>query len=79
MCPSFMATGDEDKSTRARANVLREFLNGDGDPWNHREIYEILDLCLDAKDVNLNALQVLILQRSNRNIFSTGMTDMEHL
>ncbi|MDZ7634558.1 MAG: hypothetical protein U5L72_09035 [Bacteroidales bacterium] len=23
MCPTFMATGDEDKSTRARANILQ--------------------------------------------------------
>jgi len=49
MCPSFMATGDEDKSTRARANIIREFLSKDGDPWNHREIYEVLDLCLACK------------------------------
>jgi FAD/FMN-containing dehydrogenase/Fe-S oxidoreductase len=49
MCPSFMATGDEDKTTRARANVLREFLNGEGDPWDHIEIHEILDLCLGCK------------------------------
>ncbi len=49
MCPSFMATGDEDKTTRARANILREFLSGEGDPWNHKEIREILDLCLGCK------------------------------
>ncbi len=49
MCPSFMATGDEETSTRARANVLREFLSSDGDPWDHREIYDILDLCLGCK------------------------------
>jgi FAD/FMN-containing dehydrogenase/Fe-S oxidoreductase len=49
MCPSFMATGDEYKSTRARANVLREFLNKGNDPWDHKEIYEILDLCLGCK------------------------------
>jgi len=49
MCPSFMATGDEDKTTRARANVIREFLNKDSDPWNHQEIYDILDLCLGCK------------------------------
>jgi FAD/FMN-containing dehydrogenase/Fe-S oxidoreductase len=49
MCPSFMATGDEYKSTRARANVVREFFSKDGDPWNHKEIYEILDLCLGCK------------------------------
>ncbi len=49
MCPSFMATGDEDKTTRARANVIREFMGKEGDPWDHREIYEILDLCLGCK------------------------------
>ena len=49
MCPSFMATGDEEKSTRARANVVREFLSKDGDPWDHKEIYEVLDLCLACK------------------------------
>ncbi len=49
MCPSFMATGDEDKSTRARANILREYLSKDDDPWNHKEIYDILDLCLSCK------------------------------
>ena len=49
MCPSFMATGDEEKSTRARANIVREFLSKDGDPWNHKEIYEVLDLCLSCK------------------------------
>jgi FAD/FMN-containing dehydrogenase/Fe-S oxidoreductase len=49
MCPSFMATGDEKYSTRARANLVRELLNGDGDPWDHKEIYEILDLCLQCK------------------------------
>jgi len=49
MCPSFMATGDEDKTTRARANLVREFLNKEGDPWDNKEIYDILDLCLGCK------------------------------
>jgi FAD/FMN-containing dehydrogenase/Fe-S oxidoreductase len=49
MCPSFMATGDEELSTRARANLVREFLSKDGDPWDHKEIYDILDLCLACK------------------------------
>jgi Fe-S oxidoreductase len=44
-----MATGDEYKSTRARANVVREFMSKEGDPWNHKEIYDILDLCLGCK------------------------------
>ncbi|HPA87305.1 MAG TPA: FAD-linked oxidase C-terminal domain-containing protein [Bacteroidales bacterium] len=50
MCPSFMATMDEENCTRARANVLREFLSKDThDRWDHREIYDILDLCLACK------------------------------
>ncbi len=50
MCPTFMATGEERNDTRARANILREFLNrDDADPWDHREIYEILDLCIECK------------------------------
>ncbi len=49
MCPSFMATSEEENSTRARANVVREFLSQDGDPWDHKEIYEVLDLCLACK------------------------------
>jgi len=50
MCPTFMATADERLSTRARANILREFLSIEkGDPWDHREIYEILDLCISCK------------------------------
>ncbi len=50
MCPSFMATMDEEKCTRARANILREFLSKEAsDPWDHKEIYSILDLCLACK------------------------------
>jgi len=50
MCPSFMATGDERLTTRARANILREMLYADSaNPWDSREIYEILDLCLACK------------------------------
>ena len=50
MCPSFMATHDEKNSTRARANILREFLSKKvSDPWNQKQIYEILDLCLSCK------------------------------
>ena len=51
MCPSYMATRDEDKSTRARANILREFLtNSDKDnPFDHKEIYDVMDMCLSCK------------------------------
>jgi FAD/FMN-containing dehydrogenase/Fe-S oxidoreductase len=50
MCPTFMATGDERLSTRARANILTSYLPGKNrDDWNSREIYEILDLCISCK------------------------------
>jgi len=51
MCPSYMASHDEKNSTRARANILREFLtNSDKkNPFDHSEIYEVMDLCLSCK------------------------------
>lgn len=51
MCPSFMASRNENQSTRARANVLREFFTNSEkkNPLNHKEIYEIMDLCLSCK------------------------------
>lgn len=51
MCPSFMATREEKDTTRARANTLREFITHSPkkNPFDHREIYEILDLCLSCK------------------------------
>ncbi len=51
MCPSYMATRNERDTTRARANVLREYLTESkkSNPFNHKEIYEIMDLCLSCK------------------------------
>ncbi len=51
MCPTFMATRDEDKSTRGRANILREFLynNEKEKLFDHKEIYDILSLCISCK------------------------------
>jgi FAD/FMN-containing dehydrogenase/Fe-S oxidoreductase len=51
MCPSFMATRNEKDTTRARANILREFLtNSDKlNRFDHKEIYEVMDLCLSCK------------------------------
>ncbi len=51
MCPSYMATRDEHHVTRARANILREFLtySPKENPLDHEEIYEIMDLCLSCK------------------------------
>ncbi len=49
MCPSYQATRDEDKTTRARANILREVMNNNPKPFSSKEVYEILDLCLSCK------------------------------
>lgn len=51
MCPSFMATRNEKHVTRARANILREYLTNSPrqNPFSHTEIYEVMDLCLSCK------------------------------
>ena len=51
MCPSYMATRDEKDTTRARANILREFLtrSDKSNRYDNKEIYEVMDLCLSCK------------------------------
>ncbi len=51
MCPSYMATREEKDTTRARANVLREFLTRSDkmNRFDHEEIKEVMDLCLSCK------------------------------
>jgi FAD/FMN-containing dehydrogenase/Fe-S oxidoreductase len=51
MCPSYQATLDERNTTRARANILREYLLKPPlkNHFDHPEIFEILDLCLSCK------------------------------
>ncbi len=54
MCPSFMATRDEEHSTRGRANLLRAALSGrmpDGAEGSltDRRLHQALDLCLECK------------------------------
>ena len=51
MCPSYIATLDEEHSTRGRANVLRAALSGklDGEGFTSQRVYEALDLCLECK------------------------------
>jgi len=46
LCPAFKVSGDEVKTTRARANVLREILTRGG---NQKLIKEVLDSCLACK------------------------------
>lgn len=51
MCPSYMATRDENTTTRARANALREYLTNpsDTDAMPIDAVYDLLDLCLSCK------------------------------
>ncbi|HXG16422.1 MAG TPA: FAD-linked oxidase C-terminal domain-containing protein [Calidithermus sp.] len=51
MCPSYMATRDEEHSTRGRANALRAVLSGRLPPaeFTGRRLYEVMDLCLECK------------------------------
>ena len=50
MCPSFMVTRDEDHSTRGRANLLRDAMNGRlSGGLASGEVYDALDLCLSCK------------------------------
>jgi Fe-S oxidoreductase len=51
MCPSYMATRDEDHATRGRANALVKALSAP-DPhaaMGAERLHEILDLCLECK------------------------------
>jgi Fe-S oxidoreductase len=51
MCPSYMATLDEQHTTRGRARILYEMLQGDivRDGFRSDEVHEALDLCLSCK------------------------------
>jgi FAD/FMN-containing dehydrogenase/Fe-S oxidoreductase len=51
MCPSFMATGEELHSTRGRAHLLWELMQGEvlPDQWKNKQVKESLDLCLSCK------------------------------
>lgn len=51
MCPSYMATRDEKDTTRARANILREYLTRSTkkNPFDHEEIRRVMELCLSCK------------------------------
>ncbi len=86
MCPSYMGTRNEHSSTRARANILREFINYSNkkNPFNHSEIYNIMDLCLSCKacksecpsSVDMSKLKAEFLQHyynDNTVPFSTKM------
>jgi Fe-S oxidoreductase len=54
MCPSYIATRDEEHSTRGRANALRLAMSGQladrgAEGLASRRLYEVLELCLGCK------------------------------
>jgi FAD/FMN-containing dehydrogenase/Fe-S oxidoreductase len=51
MCPSFMVTKEEKHSTRGRARLLFEMLQGEviKDGWKSEEVRDALHLCLSCK------------------------------
>ena len=51
MCPSYMATRDEEHSTRGRANALRAVLSGTvpATDFTGKRLWAVMDLCLECK------------------------------
>ena len=51
MCPSYQVLREEEHSTRGRARLLFEMLQGDviDDGWKSDEVFDALDLCLSCK------------------------------
>jgi FAD/FMN-containing dehydrogenase/Fe-S oxidoreductase len=51
MCPTYQATHEERHSTRGRARLLWEMLDGESlpDMWRSSEVAEALDLCIACK------------------------------
>ena len=51
MCPSYMVTLEEEHSTRGRAHMLFELLQGEvvRDGWKDEHVKRALDLCLSCK------------------------------
>jgi FAD/FMN-containing dehydrogenase/Fe-S oxidoreductase len=51
MCPSYMATLEEKHSTRGRAHMLFEMLQGEvtRDGWNDENVKKSLEMCLSCK------------------------------
>jgi FAD/FMN-containing dehydrogenase/Fe-S oxidoreductase len=51
MCPSYMATREEEHSTRGRASALRAVISGLLPPeeFTSKRMYQVMDLCLECK------------------------------
>ncbi len=53
MCPSYMVTLEEEHSTRGRAHMLFELLQGEivKGGWQDQQVKESLDLCLGMQSM----------------------------
>jgi Fe-S oxidoreductase len=51
MCPSFIATREEEHSTRGRANALQAAMSGvlPANEFTSKRMYEVMDLCVSCK------------------------------
>jgi len=51
MCPSYMATREEEHSTRGRASALRAVISGflPAEEFTSKRMHEVMDLCLECK------------------------------
>ncbi len=93
MCPSYRATHNEKDTTRARANALREFINGENknNPFDQPEVFDILKFCLSCKacgkecpsSVDMSALKAEFLhqyyQSNRRPIGDIAFANIEKL
>jgi FAD/FMN-containing dehydrogenase/Fe-S oxidoreductase len=76
MCPSYQATREEKDSTRGRARVLQEMINGGivSQGWKSPEVHAALDLCLSCKGcardcptgIDMAAYKSEVLDRTHR-------------
>ncbi|CAN5856365.1 FAD-binding and (Fe-S)-binding domain-containing protein [soil metagenome] len=77
MCPSYMATLDEKDSTRARANLLRNVLDGTLPPeeLTGERMKEVMDLCVGCKACKTECpSQVDVASMKTEVLYQTGKT-----
>ena len=75
MCPSYMATLDEEDTTRARANMLRNVLDGSLPPeeLTGQRMKDVMDLCVGCKACKTECpSQVDVASMKTEVLYQTG-------
>ena len=75
MCPSYMATLDEEDTTRARANLLRNVLDGTLPPeeLTGKRMQEVMELCVGCKACKTECpSQVDVASMKTEVLYQTG-------